>query len=898
MNLLGAILYDPSSAGTKATSSNIAMTAIDTTNLRLTVTVPAHGYIRVKMSCAIEGGTTFPQILLGVMVGAAISGRIAPQMVINGTALATTRAVAVAEFTIAGLTPGSTVFDAAYGVEFLVASTNIKYGGPNNTTASDAWGGFSYEIWDPRPLTLALDGGVNVSQWKGGTVPATNVTGVPLVDDKYLLGTIYSTPATAGIQDINVKNMNNVAATSITTINANQGTTQPINFTGTGASALAKTDVVDFGGAAGTFASGRPEVNTTHFAGTAATAAAGIPEVKTQSITNNAITAAAINADAITAAKIADGAIDAATFAAGAINAAAIAADAIGASELAADAVTEIQSGLATATNLATVAGYIDTEVAAIKTVTDQITFGTANRVNAQVFGVENNAITAAAIAADAIGASELAADAVTEIQSGLATASALTTVAGYIDTEVASILAAVDTEVAAIKLKTDNLPSDPADASDVAAAITAATSPLATAASLATVAGYIDTEIGTIMTGVADVQTKIGTPAASVSADIAAAKADTAAIKLKTDNLPSDPADASVIAGRFDTIDSEIGLLGDTIGETFVNTNVLREKTDGLVYMYGAIGSTGNSTTQIHLPDVGAYGTNIPNSMLLVIKDVSTDLMYSRWIDGWNTATDIATVDTLPFTPEASTDLYWLVTASRGDLSAPQLSVIADLIPSTQEIWETDLSGLDADPSIASGAVVQVRDQVNDGFAAIPSASVIADAVWDELYDDHLEEGSMGSKVYQTQIDVSGYLPSLYEKLSAMVLVTGTVTGESSTDTQVHIPGLSIEDNEINGQLFMIQNTGTYTRYARRIVDWDADSHFLTLDRALPWTPNGSEPYAILADISPGQIADVQEKTDQLTFTEAGEVDANIQSVNDVEVIGDGESGTEWGPV
>ena len=76
-------------------------------------------------------------------------------------------------------------------------------------------------------------------------------------------------------------------------------------------------------------------------------------------------------------------------------------------------------------------------------------------------------------IANDTITAASLNADAVTEIQSGLATAANLSTVAGYIDTEVAAILAAVDTEVAAIKAKTDNLPTDPADASDIAARFT-----------------------------------------------------------------------------------------------------------------------------------------------------------------------------------------------------------------------------------------------------------------------------------------------------------------------------------------------------------------------------------------------------------------------------------------
>lgn len=110
---------------------------------------------------------------------------------------------------------------------------------------------------------------------------------------------------------------------------------------------------------------------------------------------------------------------------------------------------------------------------------------------DANVSLIANNAITSAKIAADAIGASQLATDAVTEIQSGMATAANLATVAGYLDTEIAAILADtnelqtdwanggrldlildarasqvsvdtiddfLDTEVAAIKAKTDQL--------------------------------------------------------------------------------------------------------------------------------------------------------------------------------------------------------------------------------------------------------------------------------------------------------------------------------------------------------------------------------------------------------------------------------------------------------
>jgi hypothetical protein len=71
-----------------------------------------------------------------------------------------------------------------------------------------------------------------------------------------------------------------------------------------------------------------------------------------------------------------------------------------------------------------------------------------------------SGAITAAVIATNAIDADALATDAVTEINTGIATA---------------SILAAVDTEVAAIKAKTDNLPTTPASTSDIPTAATIA---------------------------------------------------------------------------------------------------------------------------------------------------------------------------------------------------------------------------------------------------------------------------------------------------------------------------------------------------------------------------------------------------------------------------------------
>lgn len=92
---------------------------------------------------------------------------------------------------------------------------------------------------------------------------ATNMAPLPIevdldaqVDVTFWNGTVIATPATAGIPDINIKNMNNVAATSITTINANQGSTQPFNFTGSAGSAFVKGDMIDIAGQTVTAAAG------------------------------------------------------------------------------------------------------------------------------------------------------------------------------------------------------------------------------------------------------------------------------------------------------------------------------------------------------------------------------------------------------------------------------------------------------------------------------------------------------------------------------------------------------------------------------------------------------------------------------------------------------------------
>lgn len=57
---------------------------------------------------------------------------------------------------------------------------------------------------------------------------------------------VWDTLCSTDTINANVTLINDVATTSVTTVNANQGTTQPLNFTGTGASAYVQGDVVDW----------------------------------------------------------------------------------------------------------------------------------------------------------------------------------------------------------------------------------------------------------------------------------------------------------------------------------------------------------------------------------------------------------------------------------------------------------------------------------------------------------------------------------------------------------------------------------------------------------------------------------------------------------------------------
>jgi len=328
------------------------------------------------------------------------------------------------------------------------------------------------------------------------------------------------------------------------------------------------------------------------------------------------------------------------------------------------------------------------TQLAAIKTKTDGLNF-TGTDVKATLdgetvtVGTNNDktgyALTAAYDAAKT-AASQASVDTIDGIvdaileDTGTTLPGTLTTMSGYIDTEVAAILAAVDTEVAAIKAKTDNLPADPADQSAVEAAITAAHT--TTNSKIDAVDDYVDTEIAAIKAVTDKLDTAVeldgavyrltanalelapvdgaAPTAAAIRAEIDANSTQLAAIKTKTDGL------------NFTGTDVKATLDGETVT---VGTN--NDKTGyALTVAYDAA-KTASSQASVNTIDgiVDAIledtGTTLPGTLTTMSGYIDTEVAAILAAVDTEVAAIKAKTDNLPADPADQSAVEAAITAA-----------------------------------------------------------------------------------------------------------------------------------------------------------------------------------------------------------------------------------------
>lgn len=378
---------------------------------------------------------------------------------------------------------------------------------------------------------------------------------------------------------------------------------------------------------------------------------------------------------------------------------------------------------LATAANLATVAGYLDTEIAAILADTNELQTDWANGGRLDLI-LDARASQASVDTIDGIVDSILVDTA--EIGAAgagltaLASAANLATLTGYVDTEVAAIKAVTDKLDGTLELTSDgqiftaaalqNAPTSSGglDAAGVRAAIGLASANLDTQLADLPTNAELSTALGTSDDAVLAV---LGTPAgASLSADVAAVQSDTNDIQAR---LP-----AALISGR---IDATVGAM---------QANVMT-----------AAAAAADLTTELQ--------SGLATSSALATLDGKVDV-----IDG---VVDAILVDTAEI-GVAGAGLTALATAANLATVAGYLDTeIAAILADTNELQTDWTNGGRLD--LLVDAIKAKTDALPASPAAVsdvPTAAAIADAVHDEVVEGtvtlrqsiRLHNAALGGKV------------------------------------------------------------------------------------------------------------------------------------------------------
>lgn len=339
-----------------------------------------------------------------------------------------------------------------------------------------------------------------------------------------------------------------------------------------------------------------------------------------------------------------------------------------------------------------------------------------------------SGAITAAAIASNAITSAKIASGAITS--TGIA--------ASAIGASQLATGAITNAKFAAGAIDAAAIAADAIGASELAADAVAeiADAIWDEATSGHVTAGSYGLAASDILADTADMQPKLGTPAdTDLATDIA--------------NLS---AEHTLQNGTLAEISAALG--NDTI-------------------QTATIGTTGNDTTHLHVPDF-TYGDDEINDYLMVVRDASTGNRYARWVADWVNSTKLATVATLPFTPENSTDQVILLAIRRDSgLTAAETRTAVGLASAN---LDTQLTAIDDYIDTEVAAIKAKTDLIPASPAAtsdIPSAATIADAVWDEALSGHTTAGSGGKALSDidthTDTEVASILAAVDTEVAAI---------------------------------------------------------------------------------------------------------------------------------
>jgi len=315
-----------------------------------------------------------------------------------------------------------------------------------------------------------------------------------------------------------------------------------------------------------------------------------------------------------------------------------------------------------------------------------------------------------------------------------------LAAIAGYLDTEVAAILAAVDTEVAAIKAKTDNLPASPAAVGSQmdlvnapnATAVTAIQSGLATAAALDAVDNFVDTEVGAIKAVTDKLDTALELDGAvyrytTNALEQASGTGATAqqvweyTTRSLTDKAGFGLADDAITSAKFDETTAYPLKSADTgataVARTGADGDTLEDLSDEIATMQGNVtdilaDTNELQTNQGNWATATGFSTHSAADVKTAIEAAGSHLTLIK-----------AKTDNLPANPAAVGSAMTLHADYDAAKTAAQAGDEMDLVDA---------------PNVTAVAAIQ------SGLSTL-SAGDVADAVWDESTASHTSSGTFG---------------------------------------------------------------------------------------------------------------------------------------------------------
>lgn len=144
----------------------------------------------------------------------------------------------------------------------------------------------------------------------------------------------------------------------------------------------------------------------------------------------------------------------------------------------------------------------------------------------------------------------------------------------------------------------------------------------------------------------------------------------------------------------------------------------------------------------------------------------------------------------------------------------------------------------------------------------------------------------------------VSGRMDASVGAMAANVMTAAAAAGDLTTELQSGLAtatALATADGKLDA--IGAKTTNLPSDPADQSLIIAATDALATLIGDVPTNAELATALAASDDPVLAQIALVKAKTDSLTFTQAGAVDANITHVNETAIAGNGETGTEFGP-